>query len=234
MVVTAPGGLTAQLGGKNKKLFVIGGLVTGGLVFWEYRKSRLSASVPAGSVDPGTGTADTGPGDYTDPYASDTSGLFGYVQPGGGLGGAPGTAAANIPVTNAQWSQLVQQLLVNDGFDPVSVSVAIGHFLAGTAMTLDQDSIRQAAIALEGPPPQGAPPVKLSPATPGGTTNPTVPADGYYILFPQRFQYQVLGGKRYQLSVKTAADMKKQGVKLNTILANNPVMKLPQGTPYVI
>lgn len=91
------------------------------------------------------------------------SGQFFYGYGGGGSGGGPTTIT-----TNAQWTQAALPALKNAGFQEMTAIVALGRYLAGKEVSQDQARVVEAAIALEGDPPQsganGYPPkVKIGP-----------------------------------------------------------------------
>lgn len=131
---------------------------------------------PDSSIDPATGV----------PYADEGGG---YGTPGGGNGGGwafPGvwdpTTGTYIGrgvggtvlqvTTNAAWAQACLSYLVTVGGyqDSQAVGNALGAGLLGHYMTPDMVSIWNAAVAFEGQPPQGHPPLNITPpVTPPAT-----------------------------------------------------------------
>jgi hypothetical protein len=113
------------------------------------------------SIDPATGV----------PYAEE----FGYGNSGYGFLGVndpstgqiitsgSGTGVVTIS-TNAQWSQAAQAYLASiGGYDSTAVAAALGAGLLGHYITPDQVAIWNAAIAFEGNPPGGYPPLNTTP-----------------------------------------------------------------------
>jgi hypothetical protein len=72
--------------------------------------------------------------------------------PGYGYGGGSG-GGTNPPTTNAQWAAAAEAQLEASGYNPTTVAAALGKYLTGGTLTLDQQSIVQAAIAVENYPP---------------------------------------------------------------------------------
>jgi hypothetical protein len=97
-------------------------------------------------------------------------GFYGYGEPGGAYGygasggffpqgyygyGTPLPPTGNIPVTtNAQWTQAAVTQLQQDGYQPMAVLTALGKYINGVAVNANETGIVQAAIAVEGFPPQ--------------------------------------------------------------------------------
>jgi len=130
---------------------------------------------PAGGSYPPDGTT----GDPSDPYSTDPStgqtygseGQFagGYGLPGGvggyGYGGGydgygtsaypPGTTGGVAQyTTNGQWAQATEDYLVNTvGASATVVAAALGKYITGQALTSDQVSVVEQAIAFSGSPP---------------------------------------------------------------------------------
>lgn len=74
----------------------------------------------------------------------------GYGYGGGGTGTGTGTGT---PATNAQWAAAAEAQLEASGYNPTTVAAALGKYLTGGTVTLDQQTIVQAAIAVENYPP---------------------------------------------------------------------------------
>lgn len=227
--------IDSLLHGPNSKLFLAGGAVAVIVVYWEHRKSRLNAATAApAATGTDTGSTDYSGSDYTGSdygYGSDTSGLFSYADPASGavISGA-GSTVVTGPSTNAQWSQQVQGMLTAQGYSATDVAAALGHYLVGTAMNAQQWEIVQAGIALEGLPPQSVPPPNIAPV--GGSSS--VPADGYFVQDPFNLYYQVRGGRLFNISAATVARLKAEHVTFKKTTRNDPIYKLPKGTPNPI
>lgn len=174
-------GAGKQMSGKKKAALFGGAVVVGGAGIYLYRKhaANTTAATTAdttgtdpNAIDPNTGIP------YADETAGTTPGLEGTYNPvtgqyTPGLGGIPG---GNAPASNAMWAQAAESFLVSEDYDPATTAAALGAYLVGVPLTQAQYSIVQAAIAFEGQPPQGAPPVQQLP--PGGQTNPPLPPRG--------------------------------------------------------
>lgn len=171
-----------------------------GVAMYRYKKQQAAtnatAAAAAAAVAPGTGA---GSSDGTDPatgfpYGSteDAAALTSqgqYVDPSmyGGYGaGDLSYAAGGVTYTgsvvpaagfssNAQWSQAAEQYMVGNGGDANAIGNALGKYLTGNALTPDQQTLVEQAIAFEGYPPvagtNGFPPSIQTAQT--GTTTPT-------------------------------------------------------------
>jgi hypothetical protein len=197
--------LPDQIGGLPKKqALMVGAGVTGLglLVYWRYqqqkKQSQADAAAAAAAQAPGTGA---GSSDQIDPatgfpYGSveDAAALTtqaGYNSPIGGLGysdttyaygGGSGFPGGVQPVggftSNAQWSQAVEDYLVNvAGGNMNTVGNAIGKYITGQPVDDTQEGVINQAIAFEGYPPvagpDGYPPsIRKSPSGPSGPPSP--------------------------------------------------------------
>lgn len=154
------------VGAVSKKALVIGGGGAAAVVLLVFLRKRAQAPAAApgaaGDTSAADGTGTDGSGDYVDPGLQDTAngpdyGATGYYDPNSGqwLYGNSGTAQA-AATTNQQWAQLAEQYLItNNAADPGALSTAIGKYLTGQAVTTDQESLIDQAIAIEGYPPVG-------------------------------------------------------------------------------
>jgi hypothetical protein len=140
---TLPAGDVKLPGGKKvpkKYLIVLGG---GAVLYVGYRwYSGGSAPAAVGAIDPETA-------DLTMPIGGGGSASGGS----GGYAEAAQTEAA--AATNATWSQRAQELLEAAGWGAQPVAVALGAYLSGQPLTQAQALMIQAALALNGRPPQG-------------------------------------------------------------------------------
>jgi len=168
---------------KKVVLFAVGG--SAGLLGILYWRSHSAASSAASTDTSGTSATDSGidPATgipYADEYGGDT-GAYGTTPGAEGtydpLTGQyiPGLGTTTSPVTiatNAEWAQAAIGALVNDGYDPVTASTAIGLYLAGQGLSQNQYDIVTAAIGLEGQPPTTVSPPHITNPGGGGTTTP--------------------------------------------------------------
>jgi LysM repeat protein len=134
------------VGGVNKKVLLAVGGGGAAYVLYRYYKARKDAAAAAAPADT--------------PGYDQTSGDTLPVVPGAVAGvGTNGETTTDLtgssPTTNAAWSQAAEQYLVGAGYDPTSVLKALGDYLANRALSADEQSIVQAAIAVAGYPPQG-------------------------------------------------------------------------------
>jgi hypothetical protein len=165
------------LGPTNKGTVVgvsIGGFaVAGYLIYRRVKTSKASAAATAQAAQQATGYG-YGTGFYP-------SGYYGYGEPTYGYGasggfpagyygyGTPITTPTATITTDAQWAQAAINQLTQEGYDAQTVSAALGAYLAGQPLAPTQVTIVQSAIAIEGNPPQAAPPMQIQ-GTPGGGT----------------------------------------------------------------
>ena len=112
----------------------------------------------------GYGTQQYGYGAYT----YDGSSGYGYGSGGGGVVGGGGTVSdggtglygygtQTVPsaaTTNTQWAANAVSALAQQGYNTMAVTAALSLYLTGGSLSPDQVSIVQAALALEGDPPQ--------------------------------------------------------------------------------
>lgn len=150
--------------GKVKKQYVFAGVgISAGIVGYAWWRARSAA------------TAVPGEGDVSqaDLIGSDGSpdSFAGAVTPGGStvVGTVPG---AGPPLTNAEWTQRVVDMLSGVGYDSQQAADTIGKYLSGQPLTATEKILVQAAIGLLGPPPAGALPIISAPDTPSGGTPP--------------------------------------------------------------
>jgi len=158
---------------KKKALIFLGATVTGGLAIYEVKKrssaSSAAAAAAANTSGDSTDDSDSGIDPNTGiPYADEvdsgiglTPGDEGTYDPltGTYLPGLGSTTPVTTVASNAEWAQAAEATLVGDGYDPATVAAALGAYLLGVPLTADQYAIVQAAIAFEGQPPNGAPPI---------------------------------------------------------------------------
>lgn len=158
------------IGTANKGTVVgvsIGGLaVAGYLIYRQNKKAKAQSAAAASAAQAASGYGYGMQGLYPQGY-------YGYGEPGytpygyGAMGYTPGgygygtpypPGVQNAPVTtNAQWTQAAINQLTSEGYDGQTVSAALGAYITGQQVTSAQQSIIQAAIGVEGYPPQPGP-----------------------------------------------------------------------------
>lgn len=161
-------------------------------------------------------------------YGYGYQGAYGYgVGQGGGggqyyygYGGGGGTTTTTAITTNAQWAQAAIAGLKGAGFNEMTALVALGRYLAGKEVSQDQARAVEAAIALEGDPPQsgknGYPPkVKIGPHTGHGKKPKPKKPTHYVITNGQEDMHQIAT---------------KYGVTTDDLVGWNPSLKRYVGT----
>jgi hypothetical protein len=172
-------GLGTQKKGTVVGITIGGFAVAGFLIYKEQKKSKAAAAASAAAASTGYGYgASSGYG-----YGVMPNGYYGYGEPGIGPYGYGASGGFNagyygygVPLqgsvantTNAQWAQAAINQLTSEGYDAQTVSAALGAYLAGQAVTAAQQTIVQAAIGIEGYPPQSPPPLTVQGTGGGGT-----------------------------------------------------------------
>lgn len=166
-----------------------GGLFAGGLavvgtgayLWYKHQKNQALAATPAAAATPGYGYGAASAYGYAQAAFGYGYGPAGYGFGEFGAAGFPGPVspygyAVAAPQTNAQWSQNATTMLVNQGYTGTAVLTALGAYLSGKPVVQgsSEDTTIQAAIAVEGEPPQpgtgGYPPaVNYQGSNPGQT-----------------------------------------------------------------
>jgi hypothetical protein len=149
--------------GKTDRKWVLTGLAAvAGIVVYAYMR-RARDTGPAPGSDEQLDAAGYVPSDWSpDAYV-------GATRPGGETYD-PSDVADTTPLTNAEWSQRVVDLLEGVGIDRTKAAATIGKYLSGQPLDASEKLIVQTAIALLGNPPAGALPIISAPSTP--TTTP--------------------------------------------------------------
>lgn len=177
---------------------VVGGVVIGGagLAYWLYKKSKAASTTATANTtgygygygygaygygsEPGYGYGYGGYG-----YGGFASGATGGVTGGGASPGYygygyGGTGPATQISTNSQWLTEATSMLTSEGYSGATVQAALGAYLAGSAVTADEQAIISAAISAAGYPPQsgasGYPPAINTSAAAGQSTGGVTPA----------------------------------------------------------
>jgi len=158
-----------KMAGVDLKWWVIGGVGSAVIVWYVYKKQSANVTpVDTTETDMSTDPNVSGYGDYSGAYSSNyqTPSNYGYFdQATGQFIGLGGTTGVTGPSTNAAWSQQAIAYLTNQGYDPVTVTAALGKYLLGYALTQEELNIVTAAIGVEGYPPNSPPPPHLIPPT---------------------------------------------------------------------
>lgn len=165
------------IGPVEKKYVYAGVAVVAGIVgyaYWQARQAPADSGVSA-QADDSTGlegdAGDVGPG------ASD------YVNPGGSQGSPIEVDNNPLPTSNAEWTRLALDYLTSNGYDFMTVSVALGKYLAHQSVTAAEADIIRTANAVLGAPPSGTYTITITPSTTapptggtgGSTTNTALP-----------------------------------------------------------
>jgi hypothetical protein len=198
------------LGPTNKGTVVgitIGGFAIAGFMIYRYEK-KAKAAAAATTAAQAASAYGYGSAAYAYGYGAGATGYYGYGEPQNDYGygasggfypqgyygyGTPeptGTPTGNVPATtNAQWAQAAINQLTSEGYDAQTVSAALGAYELGQPVTASQVSIIQAAIGIEGYPPDsgsdGYPPAIKSQGTTGGGTGGGQGGGGTTVTVPK-------------------------------------------------
>jgi hypothetical protein len=146
---------------KKNTAYMVGAVVViGGILYYRSRQAANAATIAASGESVGINPA-TG---YVYGSAEDAAALANqaaYQTPGigSGGGGGGGTSATTGFVSNAQWTQSAVNSLVDAGAvdSTALLTAALGKYLSGRALTVDEQSLVQQAIAIAGLPPVSGP-----------------------------------------------------------------------------
>lgn len=242
----------------NRRTVIIGVVVIGGglagyeIYKYEKKKQAASQATTAAAAASGYGYGSAGSG--ATPYGYGASGYgygytgvtYGYGASGGfpagyyGYGvptpptGAPPVAAT----TNAQWDQAAITQLEQDGYDPATISGALGAYLNGQQVNASQVNVVDAAIGIEGYPPvagaSGFPPgIKTGGTTGGGqgggqTASVTVPGVVGDRADTARQKLRA-AGLSYNISANATGAVKSQNPKAGAKVAKGTKVSLTLG-----
>lgn len=144
-----------------------GVVILGGITWYRSKNAGAAAVAPAADqtaasdqIDPATGfpfgSAEDTNALAAQQFAPSGGGASSGVDQGtSGSGGAP---TGGTFTTNAQWAQAVEDYLANTvGSDPNVVGNALGKYITGQALTVDQVAVVEQAIAFGGYPPVNGP-----------------------------------------------------------------------------
>jgi len=157
--VTLPG-----IGPVDKKYAYAGAAAVAGIIGYAWWQ-RVPEDADAQPADPITAGEAVGLTDDT-------------VLPAGGTGNAGGSYDLTDPAvidTNAEWTKECVSQLAAVGFEPLTVSRALGKYLGRQPVTEAEAEIIRTATAFVGPPPEGGP-YPIIPTSSGGGSNPPPPA----------------------------------------------------------
>jgi hypothetical protein len=174
------------VGNVPKPALIAAGAAALGIVAYAWYKHKSSgSSTPDTSTDPSLSDSSIDPATGV-PYADEfgaSNGGYGYLgvndpTTGTVIGSGVGTQVVTQATTNASWAQASQAYLTTYGGyqDSSAVAAALGAGLLGHYMTPDQIGIWNSAVAFEGDPPQGHPPLNTTPPTGQPPAQTTLPA----------------------------------------------------------
>lgn len=138
------------VGPVSTRALMIGGVSAAAVmaIVWYRRKTAAAAAAstaPASASTDTTGTYDPNAVGYDPNAAGGTGGYF-----------VPDSSTQGPMTTNAQWTQAAMTALANVA-DPTALAAALGAYLTGAAVTQDQTTLIDEAIAAEGYPPVAGP-----------------------------------------------------------------------------
>lgn len=137
----------------RNKFFWVGGIVAGGVVFYEYRKQKTAAANTAVNLAASGSSAPTtfdpnAPGDFS----AATGGAVGSPY------GAVNTVNLDTsPTDNKDWVQKATTALIALQYDPATAAAALGKYVLGQGLSANELQIVQAAIGQLGNPPSTVP-----------------------------------------------------------------------------
>ena len=149
-----------------KKPVLIAAGVAAVFVGWRWYKARKSSAQAAADA-PTALPVDTS-------NLASSQGDVGYSNPNPMGGGTSTGGAAAGATTDQEWTQKVLADLTALSYDSQAVSTAIGLYLSGQPLTLDQQNIIRMGWAFEGKPPQHTS-LPMIPATTTATTSQPPP-----------------------------------------------------------
>lgn len=156
-------GVVSDLGTpKGKKTLLMVGGVGLAYVVWSWSKANRAAKQAAA-----TPTAPPADG-----YVTGSSPGTAMPNPGTVASQMGGVQNGNNPTTNADWTQTAVKLMGTSGYDPATVTSALGKYLGNQELSDAEALVVRAALALAGPPPVGTYTIKTG-VTPAPTPTPT-------------------------------------------------------------
>lgn len=159
---------------RKRTLYLVGGGVGIVAAWYIIQRRKASAAVDTSSTDPNATDPNAGLDTGSSPALSSyTDPATGAIISGGGWNAGVGSVPSQTitaPSTNAQWTQQAIAYLSQTGFDPITVSMALGKYLANQNLSNDELVIVESALSVEGQPPTAVPPPHVAP--PAGQTSP--------------------------------------------------------------
>lgn len=219
--------------GTPKTGWIIGGGIAAAIgvyVWWRHKQAAAAAAAAA-------------PGGYGAAYGYGVSPIYGYGQgglgfPGYGGGGYGGYGGQQPITTNGQWALAVENALTQQGYNPMTVSAALGKYLTAQSCTQDQASIIQAGIAFYGDPPVSGPsgyPPGIHISGPGGGGGGSISGLSVSAKFDNvtaRWN-PVTGATGYSITVTTHQGSQQLG-STSTTGTSGTVGHLPQKTDIAV
>lgn len=165
---------------------IVAGVGVGGYFLW--KKLHPSATTTANTAAAGYGSGNAY--GYYSGYGYGTNPIYGYGFGGTGLGwpyqgygsmGGYGYQGTPTPTTNTEWFQQAFAFLTQNGTSSGTAEAALALYLAGQAVSSQQELIIQEAEGAVGPPPQNGPngyPPNIKTSTSGGGGNAQNPVTG--------------------------------------------------------
>lgn len=166
------------VGKVNRKWVWVGGAVavTAAAWWWMRRGDQTEAAAVAEEAQ------------YANDAITGTIGASGYANPNPGAVGYDSIDTGTNEIDTApEWTNQVTGILAELGYEPAFVSVTLGKYLAGAALTSEEANLVQTAWAYAGKPPGGPATFTLAGtgSTPGGG-NPDPPAPAPHDLPPRK------------------------------------------------
>lgn len=148
----------------------VGGIGGAGVVYYVYRKNKASSAETTAAdpnIDPNTGLPWGDTSGYSSAPEGTTPSLYSYYDPATGTyvntGIGTPTTAPTAPGTAVAWVQQATAYLIQQGWDALLVSTALGKYIAGKPLSPAENDVVLAARAAEGEVPGGAPPIQTVP-----------------------------------------------------------------------
>jgi hypothetical protein len=91
-------------------------------------------------------------------------------------GGGEVDSGLEFITSDTQWRDAVRDKLIDSGWDPILIDLAIGKWFLGQTLTSEQAELIEAAIGAQGYPPSGEKPIKRQDTQPSPTPGSSVPS----------------------------------------------------------
>lgn len=183
------------IGPVDKKYVYAGGALVAGIVVYAYWNASRSANAEPETSDY-TGEAEDGSDYAYDDSVDEYTGATGSQPP-------VNVDTNPLPSNNAEWTTQAIDKLTDIGYDGITVSIALGKYLARQDLTASQADIVRQATALLGNPPVGEYTIKVGESTtpPPTTTNPP-PVSGSSLPAPTGLTTWGNGASRLTVPLK--------------------------------